>query len=91
MPLNSAQFLKTCAEEDKENHVCKINNNYNNAIAPQLDNSPLAVDSRLKIFDITNMDENGQTLTLLMKVTFWWKDYRLSISVGNSTTKPSGK
>ena len=75
--LNSAQILKTCVNEEKENHVCKINKNYNNAIAPQIGKSPLILNSGLDIYGVTNMDENSQTLTVLMKVSMWWKDSRL--------------
>ena len=85
--LNSAQVLKTCEDEEKENYVCKIDKNYNNALVPQEGNKPLVLDSNLEIFDITNVDENGQTLTVLMKVTFSWKDDRLAISAGDGTTK----
>ena len=71
--------ILTC-KESVESNVCfdveKIQD-YVNSINPEP--LPTEIDIGLKVRDITDVDENQQTVTLSIKADFEWKDSRLDV------------
>ena len=72
--------ILTC-NESVESNVCfdveKIQD-YVNSINPKP--WPTYIDIGLKVWDIIDVDENQQTVTLSMKAHFKWKDIRLDVN-----------
>ena len=71
--------ILTC-NKSVESNVCfdveKIQD-YVNSINPEP--LPTEIDIGLKVRDITDVDENQQTVTLSIKADFEWKDSRLDV------------
>lgn len=83
---SSASSLRTCKEETKVNHVCKIHKDYDMTNVPKINGSlPLLIRPiKAEILDIIALNEETQTITVNMYFQIMWKDEGLSMSNGTT-------
>ena len=69
-------ILLPCTERMQE--VCTNTNNYITTTNP--DPFPTKINMTLKFYEVLDVDEDKQTITLSMKAFLEWQDYRLDVN-----------
>ena len=75
--------LLTCPEITQK--VCTKSQKYVGEISP--DPLPTSINLTLKFYEIKDVDEIQQTVTLSMKVIVEWQDYRLDVNRSKDDTQ----
>ena len=60
----------------KGNFLCKIDENYDKGRTPRP--LPVSLDSKVRIYDISDIDEVEHTITMYLRLYVNWPDTRLS-------------
>ena len=83
-----ASSVRICKDETKVNHVCKLQEDYDLAKVPQFNKTTALTLTPIKIeiFDITDLNEEKQTITVNMMIQMKWQDVGLSMSNGTKET-----
>ena len=83
---SSASLLRTCKDETKVNHVCKVHKDYDITNVPKINGTvPLLIRPiKAEILDIIALNEETQTITINMFFQIMWKDEGLSMSNGTT-------
>ena len=69
--------LRLCSEETNPNHICKLDENYNNLKVPA---KKVQMNSSITLYDIVEIDEVDHSITIYIKVHIYWHDQRLNPS-----------
>ena len=69
-------FWQSWATLLKGDHICKIEDNYDKAKVPGI--APLILDSWIFIYDVTDVNEVDNSITIYMWLSFYWTDPGLS-------------
>ena len=62
--------------KNEGNHLCKVKDNYDRTSVPRP--LPLNLDSRIEIYDISDIDEVAHSITIHFKIYLEWYDVGLS-------------
>ena len=71
--------LRMCNEENRPNHICKVDENYEKIEIPKED---FHMNCTMSLYDIVEIDEVDHTITIYMNVYLRWYDQRLNHSNG---------
>ena len=75
--------LSSCSEVMQK--VCYITKDYKHGINPEP--LPTKINITLKVFEVIDVKDNHQTLTLSMRATIEWNDQRLSVNRSEEYTE----
>ena len=77
--------LKNCKDELRANHICKNFDNYDATQLPETNSGFVLLNSSIVIYDVTDVNEIDQSVSLYFKITFSWFDLGLNTSNKNGT------
>ena len=78
MTMSKSQTLKACDDlwsEEEGGNICKIDKKYSNLYFPQP--SPCHIQSDFRILEVAGINEEQQTITIVMQLDFEWNDTRI--------------
>ena len=78
-----ASKLKLCSEKSERPQICKMDESYVNNDPPEP--HPATVYPVLDIYDITEIDEADQTVTIFADILISWEDPGISFTATNVT------
>ena len=71
--------LRMCNEENRPNHICKVDENYGKLELPMED---FQMNCSMSLYDIVEIDEVDHSITIYLNVYLRWYDQRLTYSNG---------
>ena len=83
-----ADSLKFCGEDFEKVELCAKDKNYSFVDYPTP--LPVSINTTFVINDILSVDENFQTIRILITLNVNWTDNRVKLRTNNGTHLPSG-